>query len=185
FHEVFQLVWSGRLENDGFNRLVLAAGLAAREIRIMRAFCRYLRQTQIPFSQAYMEDTLARNAGLTRQISELFLRRFDPKRARNRKQTEKDCAQLVTEIEAALDDVTNLDEDRILRRYLNLVLSMLRTNYFQRDKTGALKSYISFKFDAEMLEELPQPRPFREIFVYSPRVEGVHLRFGAVARGGL
>ncbi|WP_026986692.1 NAD-glutamate dehydrogenase [Fodinicurvata fenggangensis] len=185
FHEVFQLVWSGRLENDGFNRLVLAAGLAAREIRIMRAFCRFLRQTQIPFSQAYMEDTLARNSELTRQIAGLFLRRFDPKRAHNRKQTEKDCAKLVTEIEAGLDDVTNLDEDRILRRYLNLVLSTLRTNYFQPDETGTLKPYISFKFDADMLEELPQPRPFREIFVYSPRVEGVHLRFGAVARGGL
>jgi len=183
FHEVFTLVWSGEMEDDGFNRLVLAAGLTAREIRVLRAYCKYLRQAQIPFSQDYMEETLAANPALTGKLAELFAQRFDP--ARQQKGGPEAAAKLVEEIEAGLEGVANLDEDRILRRFLNLVLSTLRTNYFQQGPDGGPKGYMSFKFDAAAVEELPAPRPYREIFVYSPRVEGVHLRFGPVARGGL
>jgi len=183
FHEVFTLVWFGRMEDDGFNRLVLAAGLTAREIRVLRAYCKYLRQAQIPFSQDYMEETLAANPALTGKLAELFAQRFDP--ARQKKGGAKAAARLVEEIEAGLEAVANLDEDRILRRFLNLILSTLRTNYFQTDGEGQPKDYMSFKLDAAAVEELPAPRPYREIFVYSPRVEGVQLRFGPVARGGL
>ncbi|MDF2094654.1 NAD-glutamate dehydrogenase [Aquibaculum arenosum] len=182
FHEVFSHVWFDRMENDGFNRLVLAAGLRAREIQILRAYCKYLRQAQIPFSQAYMEATLAANPDLTRKLAELFMQRFDPEL----QESGGAAAQgLVDAVQAGLEEVANLDEDRIIRRYLNLILSTLRTNYFQQAEDGSAKPTIAFKLDAGAIEELPAPRPYREIFVYSPRVEGVHLRFGSVARGGL
>ena len=186
FHEVFRLVWHGYMDNDGFNRLVLGAGLTANEIRILRAYCRYLRQAQIPFSQDYMEDTLAKNPQLAALLCQLFELRFDPKQrnALSKTAAAKAEEELLALIQAKLDLVVNLDEDRIVRRYLNLIQVTLRTNYFQRPN-GAVKDYVSFKFDAKNIDELPQPRPYREIFVYSPRVEGVHLRFGPVARGGL
>ena len=182
FHEVFHEVWHGRMENDGFNGLVLSAGLRAREIKVLRAYCKYLRQAQIPFSQSYMEETLARNPQLARLLAELFMTRFDPAK---RKGADKQEEKLVAEIRSLLEDVSNLDEDRIIRRYLNMIRSTLRTNFFQTAEDGGPKGYISFKLDSKALLELPQPRPFREIFVYSPQVEGVHLRFGMVARGGL
>ena len=182
FQDVFGRLWRGEMENDGFNKLVLRAGLTARQVQVLRACCKYLRQAQIPFSQAYMEETLKRNPDLTRRLVDLFFARFDPAAEKDR---EKTVQGLVGEIEALLEEVSNLDEDRILRRFLNVIESTLRTNFFQPDAEGAPKSYISFKFDSRNLEELPLPRPFREIFVYSPRIEGVHLRFGMVARGGL
>jgi glutamate dehydrogenase len=182
FHEAFARVWHGRMEDDGFNKLVLHAGLTAREVIMLRAYCKYLRQARIPFSQAYMEATLARNPALTRNLIDLFLARFEPSRAND---AEKACARIVSAIQAQLDQVANLDEDRIIRRYLNLVLATLRTNFFQPAEGGGEKVYCSFKFDSRAIEELPQPQPLREIFVYSPAVEGVHLRFGMVARGGL
>ncbi|MGO1119434.1 NAD-glutamate dehydrogenase [Rhodovibrionaceae bacterium A322] len=186
FHEVFSLVWHGSMDNDGFNRLVLVAGLTAQEIRILRAYCKYLRQAQIPFSQEYMENTLARNPELAAKLCQLFELRFDPaqRKALGKTKAKAEEEQLTSAILAQLDQVTNLDEDRIVRRYLNLIQVTLRTNYYQL-ANGAVKDYVSFKFDAANIEELPQPRPYREIFVYSPRVEGVHLRFGPVARGGL
>ena len=187
FHDAFQRVWHGRMENDGFNKLVLHAGLTAREVIILRAYCKYLRQARIPFSQAYMEATLVRNPKLTRLLVDLFLARFDPAKA---KTGERESKRIVKAIQGLLDQVSNLDEDRIIRRYLNLILSTLRTNFFQPadgggGKEGGEKVYCSFKFDSRAIEELPQPQPLREIFVYSPAVEGVHLRFGMVARGGL
>ncbi|MEQ8357530.1 MAG: NAD-glutamate dehydrogenase [Kiloniellaceae bacterium] len=182
FHEAFARVWHRRMEDDGFNRLVLHAGLTAREVIVLRAYCKYLRQARIPFSQAYMETTLARNLKLTRLLVDLFLARFDPRLA---KDAAKRSKKLAAEIEASLEQVSNLDEDRIIRRYLNLILSTLRTNFFQPAEDGGEKVYCSFKFDSRAIEELPQPQPLREIFVYSPAVEGVHLRFGMVARGGL
>ncbi|HYN21674.1 MAG TPA: NAD-glutamate dehydrogenase [Thermoanaerobaculia bacterium] len=183
FEEVFSQVWRGAMENDGFNRLVLRTGLGGREITVLRAYCKYLRQARIQFSQAYMERTLARNPEITRRLVELFLLRFDP--ARQKGASPEEAAGLVAEIAALLERVTNLDEDRILRRYLNLVEVTLRTNYFQRGASGAPKSYLSLKLDSQRIEELPLPRPFREIFVFSPRVEAVHLRGGRVARGGI
>ncbi len=180
--EAFGRVWYGELENDGFNRLVIQAGLEWRQVVILRAFCKYLRQTGITFSQAYMENTLAANPGIARDIVNLFHTRFDP---HDRKRAARNEVTLVQGIETALDAVANLDEDRILRRFLNLVQSILRTNFYQPAEDGSVKSYVSFKIDSQNISELPLPRPFVETFVYSPRAEAIHLRGGKVARGGL
>ncbi|MBT4219140.1 MAG: NAD-glutamate dehydrogenase, partial [Rhodospirillaceae bacterium] len=181
FQDAFSRVWSGDLESDGFNALVLGAGLAWREVMVLRAFCKYLRQAGIPFSQDYMESTLAHNPGLARNIVDLFSTTFDPQQKDGTKQAKKIRSRLNT----GLSNVASADEDRILRRYINLVDAILRTNFFQTDAEGSPKPYMSIKLDSGRVDELPLPRPFREIFVYSPRVEGVHLRFGMVARGGL
>ncbi len=178
----FYRIWSGELENDGFNRLVLAASLGWREVAAIRAFCKYIRQTGNAFSQAYMETALANNPTIVTLLVALFHARFDPDGDVGR---ETRCAEIEAEIEAALDAVASLDEDRILRRYLNLLQSMLRTNFYQPGEDGEVKPYISFKLDSQKVAELPLPRPFAEIFVYAPAVEGVHLRGGKVARGGL
>lgn len=182
FEEAFAKVWRGEIEDDGFNRLVLKAGLGWRHVVVLRALCKYLRQTGIAYSQDYMEDTLAKNHAITKMITALFQARFDPGAVKER-QARVD--QLVLAIMDELEAVESLDEDRILRRFLNLVQVALRTNYFQVDENGLPKTYLSIKFDSGLVDELPLPRPFREIFVYSPRVEGVHLRGGKVARGGL
>ncbi len=187
FHEVFALTWAGETEGDGFNRLVLAAGLTAKEIRILRAYAKYLRQAGIPFSQAYMEDTLAGNPGIAAKLAELFAHRFDPAARRGGKPAALRQAEaaLAAAVEGGLEAVANADEDRILRRFLNVIQATLRTNYYQRDAEGRARPYVSFKLDSGAIEELPVPRPYREIYVYAPQVEGVHLRFGPVARGGL
>ena len=182
FQEAFDRVWHGDAENDGFNRLVLRAGLDWREIAVLRAYCKYLRQAQTTFSQIYIEEALAGNPLIARALARLFSVRFDPAVTQDRDAL---SGSLVNEIQTRLDAVANLDEDRILRSFLGLVLATLRTNFFQRDSSGGVKSYISFKFDPAKVAELPEPRPMYEIFVYSPRVEGVHLRGGPVARGGL
>jgi len=182
FKEAFSAVWRGEIENDGFNRLLLATGLAAREIIVLRAYCRYLLQTGVPFSQAYMERTLAANLGIAKNLVRLFQAYFKPRTAvREPARAER----LVGEIRTALNSVTSLDEDRILRGYLNVVRATLRTNFYQDDGAGGTKSYLSFKLDPHKIPDLPLPRPKFEIFVYSPRVEGVHLRMGEVARGGI
>ncbi len=182
FQETFEGMWNGTIECDDFNRLALRARLAAREIAVLRAYARYLRQTGFNFSQAYIQSALANNAPLVRMLIELFHRRFDPALAAER---DAKCAGVRAEIERALDAVSSLDEDRILRQFLALILASLRTNYFQRGADGAPKTYLCFKLDPAKIPGLPEPRPMFEIFVYSPRVEGVHLRGGKVARGGL
>ncbi|HEY0556163.1 MAG TPA: NAD-glutamate dehydrogenase domain-containing protein, partial [Thermoanaerobaculia bacterium] len=179
FHEAFEQVWRGELESDAFNKLVLRAGLVAREVGILRAYCKYLRQAQAPFSEAYMQETLACNPELARALVDLFRARFDPAHAGDR------GTALRREIGQLLDAVSNPDQDRILRRFLNLVEATLRTNFFQRGADGRPKPGLSLKLDSQMVAELPQPRPFREIFVYSPRFEAIHLRGGRVARGGI
>ena len=182
FKEAFAGVWRGEIENDGFNRLLLATGLAAREFVVLRAYCRYLLQTGVPFSQIYMERTLAANPGIARNLVRLFQAYFKPRTAAR---APARAESLVGEIRTALNAVTSLDEDRILRGYLNVVRATLRTNFYQLDDAGAAKSYVSFKLDPHKIPDLPLPRPKYEIFVYSPRVEGVHLRMGDVARGGI
>jgi glutamate dehydrogenase len=182
FHESFARIWAGEMENDGFNRLVVSARMGWRQVVVLRAYCKYLRQAAIPFSQDYMEDTLANNPVLARQLAELFETRFDPDFMGESDVLE---AGLAKEIRELLETVESLDEDRIIRRFLNAIHATVKTNFYQRTEDGGPKSHISVKFDASRLDELPEPRPFREIFVYSPRLEGVHLRFGPVARGGL
>ncbi|MCR9221813.1 MAG: NAD-glutamate dehydrogenase [Alphaproteobacteria bacterium] len=186
FHDSFVRVWAGEIEDDGFNRLVLSAGLGWRDVVVLRAYSKYLRQAAIPFSQDYMEETLASNADITQKIAELFRVRFDP--AREAKEGGARAAreqEITAEIESALNHVANLDEDRIIRRFLNVVRATLRTNFFQPGEDGGLKDGIAFKLASREVDEIPQPAPLREIFVYSPRFEAVHLRFGLVARGGL
>jgi glutamate dehydrogenase len=222
FQSAFAAVQSGEAENDGFNRLVLAAGLHWREVAMLRGYAKYLLQTGVPFSQAYMEETLSRYPLLARLLVELFNARFEPGRdtpcsADVREalhdglvaivpQAERGKIATILEEVAAdrgldrdaqvdacedalailLEKVSSLDEDRILRALMTAIKATLRTSFFQRKgEGGAYRDYISFKFDPAMVPDLPKPRPYREIFVYSPWVEGVHLRFGPVARGGL
>ena len=222
FGETFARVWHGDAENDGFNRLVLAAGLHWRQVAMLRGYCKYLLQTGVPFSQSYVEGTFARYPLLARLLVELFEARFDPATG---SESKEDIAQgqaalkmhldvlaasdeatlkvLKTVVDARkgsregqmqaardallklMDRVSSLDEDRILRSFMGVIDATLRTSYYQTDANGQHGHVISFKFDAALVPDLPKPRPYREIFVYGPRVEGVHLRFGAVARGGL
>jgi glutamate dehydrogenase len=182
FQELFIRMWHGEVENDAFNRLVLLGGLHWREVVILRTYARYMRQMGSAFSQDYMAKTLANNAGLAATIVDLFIARFDPDRDPG---LAVEAEAIEGDIITRLEDVMNPDEDRILRAFLNLVQSTLRTNYFQYGKDGNPKPYLSVKFNSGMVEDLPLPRPWREIFVYSPRVEAVHLRGGPVARGGI
>lgn len=203
FRDAFIRTWRGEFENDGFNRLQLAAGLTGREIVILRAYCRYLLQTGVPFSQASMERTLAAHPLLAARLVRLFEAQFRPagRSARHGGATRvasREATRLAAQIRAGLEAVSSVDEDRILRAYLGLVEATLRTNFYQAapgpsacsaaERSGAQdgrKPYVSFKFDPARIPELPLPRPRFEIFVYSPRVEGVHLRMGYVARGGI
>ncbi len=181
FQDAFFQVCSGLIDNDAFNKLILAAGLPWREVVMLRAICKYLLQTRVPFSQAYMEQTLVGNPDIARLLVELFQARFDPKLQAS---AAEHVPQLQERIVAALDSVANLDEDRILRRFLAVIQAILRTNYY-RESTLEGRPYLSFKLDPKQVPQLPEPRPMFEIFVYSPWTEGVHLRGGKVARGGL
>ncbi|WNK00267.1 NAD-glutamate dehydrogenase [Thalassospiraceae bacterium LMO-JJ14] len=182
FEDAFARVWHGDAESDGFNALVIGAGLSWRDIVVLRAYCKYLRQVGITFSQAYMEQTIARHPGFAGLLVDMFHTIFDPAQAKNKKSNPERMRKTYLE---KLENVASADEDRILRRFLNLLDSTLRTNFFQMGDDGTAKSYVSFKINSREIEDMPLPRPFREIWVYSPRVEGVHLRFGFVARGGL
>jgi glutamate dehydrogenase len=188
FEEVLARGFGGQTESDGFSRLVLAAGLSAREVDLVRAYGRYLRQTASTFSQRYAEETLAAHPHVARLLVDLFAARTDPSWRRSRDGAagaEERAARLEAEIRAALDAVESLDEDRILRSYLTLVLATLRTNFWQRDAAGLAPEAVVLKLDSARVPALPEPRPYVEIWVHSPRVEGVHLRGGPVARGGL
>ena len=186
FADVIIAVWSGRLEDDRLNGLVMGAGLTGREITIIRAILRYLRQATVAFSGSYMIQTLLRHPTIAVGLIRLFEARFDPDRA-----DPASTEALTATIEAEIDEVQSLDEDRILRSFLAVVLAMLRTNYFRIDPDThpphppKRLGYLSFKLDPSRLDMLPKPRPRFEIFVYSPRVEGIHLRGGKVARGGI
>ena len=181
FKEAFLGAWRGDIENDGFNRLLLCAALSAREIVVVRAYCRYLLQTGIPFSQAYMERVLVAQAPIARALVRLFETQF----ALDNKARESAAERIRQSVLRSLDKVASLDEDRILRSYLNVIRATLRTNYYQKDAAGSYKSWVSFKLDPHAIPDLPLPKPKFEIFVYSPRVEGVHMRMGYVARGGI
>jgi len=179
FEEALVAVAGGAVENDGFNRLVLAAGLSARQTTILRLYCKVMRQAGSTFSQAYMEDTLAAHAGIARRLVALFERRFDPA------SPSRDATAEVRAIEEALDAVESLDEDRILRGFLTLIRNSVRTNYFQPSADGKPKPYLAVKLASSEIDLLPLPRPLFEIYVYSPRMEGLHMRAGKVARGGI
>ncbi len=182
FEEAFLAVWRGDIDNDGFNRLLLATPLTARQIVVLRACCKYLLQTGIPFSQVYMEQTLAGHPEIATELLRLFDNQFQPGRTPAR---ESRAARLAERIRAKFESIRSADEDRILRAYLALIRAMLRTNFFRVPVENGRVRALAFKLDPAQIPDLPLPRPKFEIFVYSPRVEGVHLRMGAVARGGL
>lgn len=179
FQTALAEVWNKKLEDDGFNRLVLATGLTGREVSILRAYAKYMRQIDATFSQAYIEETFSRYPQIADLLVKMFIRKFNPKLKT------RTLSKFVEQIDLRLDDVSSLDDDRIIRRYLDLINATLRTNFYQVNEQGTEKAYISFKFSPDDIPEMPKPLPKFEIFVYSPRVEGVHLRGGKVARGGL
>ncbi|MFZ1287390.1 MAG: NAD-glutamate dehydrogenase [Candidatus Phosphoribacter sp.] len=187
FQDAFGAVWRGGAESDGFNALVLRAELDWRQVVVLRALAKYLRQTQATFSQDYVEAALVANAGIARDLVDLFETRFDPTRFAGVAGPERAVAEdeIVERITDALVKVTSLDHDRIVRALLAIVRAATRTNHYQLDAEGQHHGYLAMKLDPKALPDLPAPRPMFEIWVYSPRVEGVHLRFGKVARGGL
>ncbi|MBP3985221.1 NAD-glutamate dehydrogenase [Pseudoxanthomonas helianthi] len=227
FEEAFASIWRGDAENDGFNRLVLRASLGWRQVAVLRAYCKYLMQAGVPFSQSYVESTMARYPLLARLLVELFEARFDPATGRESKaeikqgqerfaqqlrglaggdeatlavlqgvidarsdSRERQAEAIHKALRKLLDGVSSLDDDRILRSYMGVIDATLRTNYYIKYRDGLRADggpadYLSFKFDSAKVPDLPKPRPYREIWVCGPRVEGVHLRFGPVARGGL
>ncbi|MBV8413039.1 MAG: NAD-glutamate dehydrogenase, partial [Alphaproteobacteria bacterium] len=186
FAEAVAHLWGGGLESDGFNRLVLGAALDWREVAILRSYSKYLRQAGIAYSQPYMERALGAYPAMARHLVDLFIARLDPALGDAASNPRHEKVELIeSRIAAALETITTLDEDRILRRFANAVRSTLRTNYWQTDEEGQPKDWISFKIDSRAIDELPAPRPLVEIFVYSPRTEGIHLRGGRVARGGI
>lgn len=172
-------------EPDGYNGLILRTALGWREVSTIRALSRYLHQIRAPFTQDYMWETLRKNAAITASLVALFQTRLDPRLASTEAERAARETALLAEVEEQLKSVASLDEDRILRRFTNLVQATIRTNLWQIGEDGHPRPVISFKFDARRIDDLPAPRPLYEIFVYSPRVEGIHLRFGKVARGGL
>ncbi|HEX2552409.1 MAG TPA: NAD-glutamate dehydrogenase [Microvirga sp.] len=197
-------LFRGLAESDAFNRLVLEAGLGWRDVAMVRALGRYLRQIRVPYAQDYLAGTLARHGAIAADIVRLFYARFDPRGGDDRASISAKTdlpvpgfdpradddraareAEIRARIEEALIAVTSLDDDHILRRFVNLVEAGIRTNFFQIDDNGLPRQTIAVKFECARVEGMPLPRPLYEIFVYSPRVEGVHMRFGKVARGGL
>ncbi|TYL48586.1 NAD-glutamate dehydrogenase [Marinomonas sp. IMCC 4694] len=182
FQDAFNQVFRRRVENDRFNALVLSASLTWRQVTMLRALTKYLMQLQLPFSLPYMQQTLEKNAGIARLLVQLFEQRFDP--TQDTKRDEK-VQKMLDKIDAELDQVANLDEDRILKHYLSVIQAMLRTNFYQTDAEGEVKDYVSFKLDPSLIPAVPLPRLKFEIFVYAPWVEGIHMRGGKVARGGL
>ncbi|MFL6934498.1 MAG: NAD-glutamate dehydrogenase [Xanthobacteraceae bacterium] len=181
----FLVVMRGRAENDGYNALVLAAGLPWRDVALIRTISRFLRQVRVPYSQDYMWATLRKHAELAAEIVALFHVRFDPRLELSLDERSRREAEIRTRIGTALAAVASLDEDRILRCFVNAVEAAIRTNFYQVDASGQPKAAIAIKFASRNVEGMPVPRPLYEIFVYAPRVEGVHLRFGKVARGGV
>jgi glutamate dehydrogenase len=185
FEEAFAAIWNGLAENDGFNRLIIALPCAWREAALVRALARYRQQTGLDPSQAVQEQALSNNRKIASLILALFKARFDPNLPESMETRRIRSGRLEFMVEAALNEVVSLDEDRALRRMAHLVKAIQRTNYYQPGADGAPKPYMSFKIDSNAVVELPAPKPYREIWVASPQVEGVHLRFGPVARGGL
>ncbi|WP_114905417.1 NAD-glutamate dehydrogenase [Ornithinimicrobium murale] len=184
FEEAFSVAWSRQGESDSLNNLVLDADLSWRSIVILRTLVRYLRQVGA-FSLDYLESALVANPRIARMVVDLFAVRFDPSTAADNQTRDQEAAEVIARIHEALNDVASLDQDRIIRQVVSVVEGTLRTNFYQADEDGRGKPHVSLKLSPRDIDGLPDPRPAYEIWVYAPRIEGVHLRFGAVARGGL
>jgi glutamate dehydrogenase len=185
FTDAFARIWFGEAESDSFNRLLLGTQMNWREIALLRAYAKYLKQINFGFSTEYIAETLAEHLHITGSIVELFLTSFDPDFEGDAEWRSRRAGEVHDRIIAELDNVQNLGQDRIIRQYLALIDATLRTNFFQPDSEGGRKAYFSFKMEPDKIPDMPLPKPAYEIFVYSPSVEGVHLRGGKVARGGL
>lgn len=185
FEDALLAIVDNRAEDDGFNRLILKIGVSWREAAVLRALARYRQQTGLDPSQAIQEEALADNPAIARQLLEMFDVRFNPALELDIEDRKDKVAAIGKDIRALLEKVSSIDHDRVLRRLLRLLEATLRTNYFQTGEDGQPKAHISFKIASQQVEELPLPKPYREIFVWAPNVEGVHIRFGPVARGGL
>jgi glutamate dehydrogenase len=181
----FSATWRGEAEVDDFNALVLRAGLTWRQVVVLRAYAKYLRQVGTVFSQEYLQATFCAYPGIAALLVAMFDTRLDPALPVSGSDRAVQAKELVTAIERQLDQVDSLDQDRIFRSYLALIQATVRTSFFQRGDDSRPKSYVAFKLAPRSVPDLPEPRPHHEIFVYSPRFEGVHLRFGPVARGGI
>jgi len=182
FADAVTAIWHGHVEIDRFNELVLRAGLTWQQVAVLRAYAKYLKQAGFPYSQAHIESVVNDNAHTARSLIELFEALFDPSDA----PTHQDAQAAAAAVAADIDALVSLDTDRVLRAFASMIQATLRTNYFVSDPHSArAQNVLAFKLNPELIDELPLPRPKFEIFVYSPRVEGVHLRFGYVARGGL
>ena len=180
FADAVTAIWHGLVEIDRFNELVLRAGLTWQQVAVLRSYAKYLRQAGFPYSQSHIETVINDNAGTARSMVELFEALFDPS------ESPRDAQAAAAAVAADIDALVSLDTDRVLRAFASMIAATLRTNYFvTRSDSARRQNVLSFKLNPELINELPLPRPKFEIFVYSPRVEGVHLRFGHVARGGL
>jgi glutamate dehydrogenase len=183
FADTVTAIWHGRVEVDRFNELVMRAGLTWQQVVLLRAYAKYLRQANFPYSHSYIESVLNEHFSTARSLVLLFEALFDPQESGP---TSSDAQAAAAAVAADIDALVSLDTDRILRAFASLVQATLRTNYYvTREGSARARNVLSIKLDAQLVDELPLPRPKYEIFVYSPRVEGVHLRFGPVARGGL
>ena len=183
FEEAFIQIWQGQVDNDTFNRLIIHAGFNGRQTVIVRALSRYLMQANYPFSEQYISNTLCKHAAITTVLVEYFERQHDPNR--QSKDDQAQSAKILKRIHKSLEAVDRLDEDRVLRSILNLIKQTLRTNYYQTNAEGQSYEYLTFKLRSSELTDLPEPRPAKEIYIYSRRFEAVHLRGGDVARGGI
>ena len=181
FQQAFSKAWNNEAEKDGFNRLIMATGLNWRQVAILRAYSKYMWQIGFTFSQSYIEQTLTQYSEISRGLVDLFAYKFEPQH----KFDSKKFAANVEKLKEKFESVDNLDQDKIVNKYLELIIATVRTNFYQTNREGSSKSYISFKMTPSLITDVPKPVPMFEIFVYSPRVEGVHLRGGKVARGGL
>lgn len=185
FENAFEAVLDGVTESDAFNRLVLGARLHWREVLMLRAYAAYMKQTAFNYGHDFIADTLVNQLEITRNLVALFKASFDPRVNDGQTKANERIERLKEKILSGLENVANLNEDKILRRYFELISATLRTNFYQKNEEGNEKSYLSFKFHPKSISDIPEPKPEFEIFVYSPRMEGVHLRGGKVARGGL
>ncbi|MDZ7822908.1 MAG: NAD-glutamate dehydrogenase [Ahrensia sp.] len=186
YEKGFMSIWSGASENDAYNGLILSAGFDARQVTVLRAYGRYLKQIGISFGQKYLAATLVKHKSIARQLFDLFDARFNPDRAADPLEDVSVAANHIqTAIADSLAEVPSIDEDRAIRRFLNLIEATLRTSYYQRDDQENPRQTLAFKFDPHKLDGIPTPKPYREIYVFAPDVEGLHLRFGPIARGGL
>ena len=178
FEAAFLHIWLGEVESDKFNQLILSAGLTWRQVSILRAYAKYFKQIGLPFSQEYIETAFVRHTTIAQACVTLFETRFNPALVFNKTTRLQRVKHLTPELFRALNAVTNLDEDKIFRHYISVINATLRTNFYQRDPEGRVKPTISFKLNSREIPGLPKPYPLYEIYVYSPRLEGVHLRGG-------